>query len=245
LYQGFEAECFVMGKLYGAGFEAFKLPADFGLDLLVTNQKEQSIGRKKLPIANRSVTMPYALQVKSRKIEPKSFSNSPNHRLEATTSIGLKVQDWELLVKESNTFLVAVLFFKETENVQQERAAFFWLHSSHLQFLDEKGYFWHEQKNDSAPEQLFLDVCLRLEPRVETQGLLTELFDAGQLSQEGREKLLRELPSFLPRTWQSSPYVALLRPNRSTKVGKVARRLPEELQRFEKLGQDIPLHQID
>jgi hypothetical protein len=189
--------------------------------------------------------MPYALQVKSRKIEPKSFSNGPNHRLEATTSIGLKVQDWELLVKESNTFLVAVLFFKETENVQQERAVFFWLHSSHLQFLEEKEYFWHEQKNDSSPEQLFLDVCLRLEPRVETQGLLSELFDAGQLTQEGREKLLRELPSFLPRTWQSSPYIGLLRPNRSTKVGKVVRRLPEELQRFEKLGQDIPLHQID
>ncbi len=44
LYLGFEAEYYIMGQLYSAGFEAFKLPADFGFDLMVTNQKESSLG---------------------------------------------------------------------------------------------------------------------------------------------------------------------------------------------------------
>ncbi len=36
LYRGFEAEHYVAGKLFSAGYEAFKLPADFGFDLMVT-----------------------------------------------------------------------------------------------------------------------------------------------------------------------------------------------------------------
>jgi hypothetical protein len=38
LYQGFEAEYMVAATMFGAGFEAFKLPGDFGFDLLVSNQ---------------------------------------------------------------------------------------------------------------------------------------------------------------------------------------------------------------
>ena len=30
LYRGFEAEHYVAGKLFSVGYEAFKLPADFG-----------------------------------------------------------------------------------------------------------------------------------------------------------------------------------------------------------------------
>jgi hypothetical protein len=43
LYLGFEAEYYVMGQLFSAGYEGFKMPADFGFDILVTNQKEQSL----------------------------------------------------------------------------------------------------------------------------------------------------------------------------------------------------------
>ena len=31
LYKGFEAEYLVMGRIYAAGLEAFKLPGDFGM----------------------------------------------------------------------------------------------------------------------------------------------------------------------------------------------------------------------
>ena len=43
LYKGFEAEHYVAGKLFSVGYEAFKLPGDFGFDLIVANQKEQSM----------------------------------------------------------------------------------------------------------------------------------------------------------------------------------------------------------
>jgi hypothetical protein len=35
LYKGFEAEHYVAGKLFSVGYEAFKLPGDFGFDLIV------------------------------------------------------------------------------------------------------------------------------------------------------------------------------------------------------------------
>ena len=40
LYKGLGAEYFITGELFMAGYEAFKLPADFGLDLIVTSQKQ-------------------------------------------------------------------------------------------------------------------------------------------------------------------------------------------------------------
>ncbi|MBI5968057.1 MAG: hypothetical protein HY882_09410, partial [Deltaproteobacteria bacterium] len=44
LYRGFEAEHYVAGKLFSVGYEAFMMPADFGFDLIVMNQKERSKG---------------------------------------------------------------------------------------------------------------------------------------------------------------------------------------------------------
>jgi hypothetical protein len=70
LYKGFEAEYYVAGKLFSVGYEAFKLPGDFGFDLIVTNQKEQSIGP---PRKGRLLEPPFAVQVKCRSLRPLDF----------------------------------------------------------------------------------------------------------------------------------------------------------------------------
>lgn len=68
LYQGFEAEYLVASGLFGAGLEAFKLPGDFGFDLLVSNQLQATQMASSPSKANDArSSFPYVLQVKSRR----------------------------------------------------------------------------------------------------------------------------------------------------------------------------------
>lgn len=97
LYTGFRAEYFVMGELFGAGYEGFKLPADFGFDVLATNQKESSLGAA--PIG-RAIDPPYALQVKSRNILRTSFGDGPSGRPETFTEFWITERDFELISAE-------------------------------------------------------------------------------------------------------------------------------------------------
>jgi hypothetical protein len=76
LYKGFEAEYYVAGKLFSVGYEAFKLPGDFGFDLIVTNQKEQSIGPRQ---EGRLLEPPFAVQVKCRSLRPSDFQTSASY----------------------------------------------------------------------------------------------------------------------------------------------------------------------
>jgi hypothetical protein len=73
LYRGFEAEHYVAGKLFSVGYEAFKLPADFGFGLMVTNQKEQSMGPHQ---KGRLQEPPFAVQVKSRSLRASDFKTA-------------------------------------------------------------------------------------------------------------------------------------------------------------------------
>lgn len=81
-------------RLY-LGFEAFKLPADFDFDILVTNQKEQFL---KSNIKKRNIQPPYALQVKYRRIKETDFYDGPNGRPEARVNFPIKKQDVDLII---------------------------------------------------------------------------------------------------------------------------------------------------
>jgi hypothetical protein len=107
LYKGFEAEHYVTGKLFSVGYEAFKLPADFGFDLMVTNQKEQSIGHRP---EGRLLDPPFAVQVKSRSLRSSDFHPAASGRDEAHVSISIKKETLDLLVSAKRNFLVVVLF---------------------------------------------------------------------------------------------------------------------------------------
>jgi hypothetical protein len=77
LYRGFEAEHYVAGKLFSAGYEAFMMPGDFGFDLMVTNQRERSKGPR---LRGRLLEPPFAVQVKSRRLMSSDFRPSTSGR---------------------------------------------------------------------------------------------------------------------------------------------------------------------
>jgi len=86
LYRGFEAEHCAAGKRFAVGYEAFKLPADFGFDLMVTNQKEQSMGPYQ---KGRLHEPPFAVQVKSRSLKSSDFQTAVSGRDEARVSVSI------------------------------------------------------------------------------------------------------------------------------------------------------------
>src|SRR4030042_1700389 len=94
LYKGFEAEYYVAGKLFSVGYEAFKLPGDFGFDLIVTNQKELSMGPRQ---KGRLIEPPFAIQVKCRSLRSSDFQTAASGRDEARVSISIKKENLDLL----------------------------------------------------------------------------------------------------------------------------------------------------
>jgi len=48
LYKDFEADHYIAGKLFSVGYEAFKLPGDFGFYLNSQIKKDKPIGSQKL-----------------------------------------------------------------------------------------------------------------------------------------------------------------------------------------------------
>ncbi len=138
LYKRFEAEHYVAGKLFSVGYEAFKLPADFGFDLMVTNQKEQSIGPRQ---KGRLLEPPFTVQVKSRSLRSSDFQTATSGRDEAQVSISIKKEGLDLLLGTKRNFLVVVLFVHGDARRFEDRTIHFWLGSDHVHSLLEGGYF--------------------------------------------------------------------------------------------------------
>jgi hypothetical protein len=138
LYKGFEAEHYVAGKFFSVGYEAFKLPGDFGFDLIVTNQKEQSMGPLR---EGRLLEPPFAVQVKCRSLRPSDFQTVASGRDEARVSISIKKEHLDLLHSAKPNFLVIVLFVQGDESRFEDRTVHFWLGSDHINALLERGYF--------------------------------------------------------------------------------------------------------
>jgi len=239
LYRGFEAEHYVAGKLFSVGYEAFKLPADFGFDLMVTNQREQSMGS---PRKGRLFEPPFAVQVKSRSLNPSDFQTAASGRDEARVSISIKKEELDLLVSARRNFLVAVLFVKGDTSRFEERVIHFWVGSDHVKALLERGYFFPDERDRRARN---LMCSLRMLPMLSVGVILDSLVSQNHLTQEGKRILASELPERVPRNWNASEYVALARRARSAPDELVWRQLPHELCELSNMGFDIGLGHLD
>jgi hypothetical protein len=183
LYRGFEAEHYVAGKLFSVGYEAFKLPADFGFDLMVTNQKEQSIGPRQ---KGRLFEPPFAVQVKSRSLRSSDFQTAVSGRDEAHVSILIKKEDLDLLVSTKRNFLVVVLFVRADASRFEDRAIHFWLGSGHVSALLEREYFLPYE----ADRRVRNLVCsLRMFPMLSVGDILDSLVSQNHLTQKGKRIL--------------------------------------------------------
>jgi len=239
LYTGFEAELYVAGKLFSAGYEAFKLPADFGFDLMVTNQKEQSMGPRQ---KGRLLEPPFTIQVKSRTLRSSDFQTAASGRDEAQVSISIKKEDLDLLVNTKHSFLVAVVFVQGDASRFEDRAIHFWFGSDHINALLEREYFLP----DEADRRIRNLICsLRMLPMLTLKDILDTLVSQNHLTQEGKRILASELPERVPRNWNASEYVALGHRARNAPDEFVWRKVPNELFDFRNMGFDIGLGHLD
>jgi hypothetical protein len=237
LYKGFEAEHYIAGKLFSVGYEAFKLPGDFGFDLMVTNQKEQSMGPRQ---KGRLLEPPFAVQVKCRSLRSSDFQTAASGRDEARVSVSMKKEDLDLLVAAKNNFLVIVLFVQGDARRFEDRTVHFWLGSDHLNALLERGYFLPDEKDQRMRN---LRCSLRMFPMLMVESLLNTLVSQNQLTEEGKRVLASELPDRVPRNWNASEYVALAQRTKDTKL--VWRLVPKELFELGNMGFDVGLGQLD
>jgi hypothetical protein len=237
LYKGFEAEYYVAGKFFSAGYEAFKLPGDFGFDLIVTNQKEQSKGPRR---KGRLFEPPFAVQVKCRNLRSSDFQTAASGRDEARVSISVEKKDLDLLISAERNFLVIVLFVQGDARRIEDRTVHFWLGSSHINALLEQGYFMP----DEADRRMRNLMCsLRMFPMLSIRDILDNLMSKNYLTQEGKRILTSGLPKKVPRNLNASEYVALARGTEDTKL--VWRQVPQELFDLRNMGFDIGLGHLD
>jgi hypothetical protein len=240
LYKGFEAEHYVAGKLFSVGYEAFKLPADFGFDLMVTNQKEQSIGPRQ---KGRLLEPPFTVQVKSRSLRSSDFQTAASGRDEAQVSISIKKEGLDLLFSTKRNFLVVVLFVHGDSRRFEDRAIHFWLGSDHVNALLEGGYFLPDEVDRRVRN---LMCSLRMFPMLSTGDILDSLVSQNHLTQEGKRILASELPERVPRNWHASEYIALARRARKAPDDELVwRQVPRELLDLRNMGFDIGLGRLD
>jgi hypothetical protein len=239
LYKGFEAEHYVAGKFFSVGYEAFKLPGDFGFDLIVTNQKEQSMGPRR---KGRLFEPPFAVQVKCRSLKSSDFQTAASGRDEARVSISMKKEYLDLLVASNRNFLVIVFFVQGDASRFEDRTVHFWVGSDHINALVERGYFMP----DEADRRVRNLVCsLRMLPMLSVGDVLDSLVSQNHLTQEGKRILASELPERVPRNWNASEYVALARGARNVPDELVWRQVPQELFDLQNMGFDIGLGHLD
>lgn len=220
LYAGFEAEHFVTGKLFGAGLEAFKLPADFGFDLLVSNQREALAGRD--PAVVRDNDFPYAVQVKSRAVTETHYGAGPNGRPEVSINFRVNKSEYDKLNGERRSYLVCVASLKGREKSIGDQVLYFWLKGTQLSQLRQHSYL--EETSELGRIFFDLSVCFRFRPTQRRQDLLDRLVKEEKLTAAGAKDLSDTLPEEIWSSW-GSEYVALNRkPWRKAEGGYVGSR---------------------
>jgi hypothetical protein len=239
LYRGFEAEHYVAGKLFSVGYEAFMMPGDFGFDLIVTNQKERSMGPR---LRGRLVEPPFAVQVKSRRLMSSDFRPSTSGRDEAEVSIWIKKEDLDLLISTNHSFLIIVVFVEGDAKRFEDRIIHFWFGSTHVSALVERGYFLPDKKDRRVRN---LRCSLRMFPMLFLESLLDTLVSQNHLTEEGRGILLSEIPERVPKKWNASEYVALARKVQGKTEELVWRPVPKQLCELSNMGFDIGLGHLD
>ncbi len=223
-------------------FEAFKMPADFGFDLMVTNQKELSLTSN---LKKRDVNPPYALQIKSRRINPESFYKGPNGRASADVDFSLSAKELNLMLENPNAYLVCVIFFTNEPNKLHKRTIYFWLGSSHLSTIRSRGYIQSGEKTNGQKDTFIIKANIRLLPMQRTDILLKSLIENGNLTKEGERALAEILPVEIPVKDNAHEYISLKRRSKSDEHDEVTREMPSVLTKLTNLGLKLAIPSLD
>lgn len=240
LYIGFEAEYLVMGRLYASGLEAFKLPGDFGYDLMVTDLKARAVDGVH---RSRDVPLPYALQVKSRRFTEANVKEGPNKRPEVVLGFLIKRSNLEQLIGNQSSFLVLVCFSDLKDSDIFDSNFIFWLSSSHLVQLKDLSFFYNVP---SEPAKLELRICYRGYPKTIRADLLNELVVSGDLTNGGKSKLAKCLPEKFRAPGNAMEYLSFVRKSKKKNTDyDVNRYASPALIDFAKMGFNVSAGSLD
>lgn len=198
LYRGYLAEHLISGELFARSFEVFRLPADFGFDLVVTNQFQTSQGR-----TESAASFPFSIQVKSRWLKPEDITVGPNDRPQANFTYWLKEDEVELLSKHPNSAVAFVLYMPPVDREAQTR--FFIIHAHDIVHMLSYGYL------RSCERGYELIGRVRDVPRVEKGQFVKELLGANHITQEGARRLTAALPDSFRLNWDAKAYFQFAR----------------------------------
>jgi hypothetical protein len=223
LYRGYAAEHLVASQLYHHAYEVFRLPADFGLDLVVTNQF--MVARRNNASAEY---FPFALQVKSRWLKTEDTVTGPSGRPETTVTFQLKSTELDLIVSHKKAGVVFVAYVPVEENKRYD-SFYFWLHGEQLRAVRDAGFLLADQ------DQWQLTVRYRRLPQHTREAFVQEIEDECTLTVAAKQKLLKELPATFLRNWKASDYLAFARKARdgtNTLVFKTVWNVPMTFDNF-------------
>lgn len=226
LYQGFEAENLIAGRIFACGLEAFKLPGDFGFDLLVSNQFELvKASQGGTPPKPRRAAFPYVLQVKSRWTAPPQLN--PNKRYEVAVDFFINESEFAKITGSDSAFLVCVGFLPAQSGELLNRPMLFWADGGWLKCARGCGYLLPHAINGNP--LLKLTLVYRSKPVVSAADVLgklstemlaatrTELGDDASAALEATfHKLAQDktksLSDTLPVGYPTTEYLSLQRP---------------------------------
>lgn len=141
LYMGLAYEHYTVVALWSMGYEAFKIDADFGFDILAYNQKERTFSNGK----GRDLS-PYVFQVKSRHVKGwETKEQLAGERKSTQVEFRIRKEYWKRMLEEDKSYLVCY-FVEEKKDAMDEICGILWLSSYQLNRLEE--YFFACDEED-------------------------------------------------------------------------------------------------
>jgi hypothetical protein len=190
LYKGYSAESFITGQLFENGFESFRLPADFGIDLVVTNQFKKLDGKELY-----DSSFPFGFQVKSRRLKHFDISQGPNGRNEYNFYYSLKSDEIRTLKEFSNAAYIFVFILPIASSIENNYA--FCIHSNEIDNMIEHGFFVEDRERGGYK----LNVCFRTFPQYSREEFISEMFGEKLIDEEGIKYLQKNLPEKFHKNW--------------------------------------------
>jgi len=196
LYTGLGVEHYTISQLLLLGYEAYKMTADFGFDIITSNQMKKSYQKEDIQEAKY-------LQIKSRIITPDDYENyNGNGKVERKKTdifFGIKKENFEIICAEPNAYVV--FYFLEECEKQFSIPCYFWMSSCNLKKLYELGYF----KEIENEYRLTVGLRKEVDAKLEFKNLIEQL----QSKKESHEDLKKIISTFDANRLKTHTYVRL------------------------------------
>jgi len=219
LYKGYAAEHLISSELYARSFEVFRLPADFGFDLVVTNSFRASAQQPKPEPAFQ-----FCLQVKSRRLKPQDITpTGPNGRPEAKCAFWLSQREIDLLASHENAAVAFVMYFPDS---QRHPPKYFLVHARDIARLVRHRCLrpWSDGYE--------LAVAYFMRPQADLAQILDGLLSSCEITQAGADQLKKIVPATFDKNWNANPYLKFARDSHKAGDDRTVWRMMEPVTDF-------------